>query len=220
MFAMAHVAYLREKARTLRRERQLTIDQIADCLALSRSTIYYWVRDMPIAGSGSGGVWPEAARRKGTKAMQAKYRALRVAAYKEGFESYDMLAGSEPHFRDFVCLYIGEGYKRDRNTVSVCNSDPAVIRVCHGWMLRFARHPLGYSLQYHADQSLPELARFWGGELEVDPAGIRMQRKSNSNQLASRRWRCRYGVLEVRCGDTLFRAQLQAWMDRMRASWV
>jgi excisionase family DNA binding protein len=52
---MAHAAYLREKARTIRIERRLTIDELAERLALPRTTIYYWVRDLPIPGSGSGG---------------------------------------------------------------------------------------------------------------------------------------------------------------------
>jgi hypothetical protein len=34
-----HPAYLREKARELRRHRRLTIDELADCLALPRTTI-------------------------------------------------------------------------------------------------------------------------------------------------------------------------------------
>jgi len=38
MFAM-HAPYLREKARQLRVEKKLTIDQLAERLALSRSTI-------------------------------------------------------------------------------------------------------------------------------------------------------------------------------------
>src|SRR5271167_3909663 len=47
---MAHATYLREKARSMRIERQFTIDELAERLALSRSTIYYWVRDLPIPG--------------------------------------------------------------------------------------------------------------------------------------------------------------------------
>jgi excisionase family DNA binding protein len=58
---MAHPWCLREKARTLRKERQFTIDELAERLALSRSTIYYWVKDLPIPGSGPGGGWPESA---------------------------------------------------------------------------------------------------------------------------------------------------------------
>lgn len=109
MFAMAHARYLREKARSMRIERKLTIDELAERLALSRSTIYYWVRDLPIPGSGSGTGWPAAAQRKGTIAMQRKFRLLREEAYREGIATYRELA-VDPTFRDFVCLYIAEGY--------------------------------------------------------------------------------------------------------------
>jgi hypothetical protein len=218
MFAMSHAPYLREKARTLRRERQLTIDDLAVRLALSRSTIYYWVRDIPIPGSGPGGVWPEAARRKGNRAMQAKYRLLREQAYAEGLASFERLA-ADPQFRDFVCLYIAEGYKRNRNRVALGNSDPAVVRISDRWMRTFAIRPPLYALQYHADQELETLRAFWGRELHTDGNEIRMQRKSNSNGLTGRTWRCRYGVLTVTADDTLFRARLQAWMDCVRRSW-
>jgi excisionase family DNA binding protein len=45
---MAYPAYIRERARELRIEKKLTIDELADRLAVSRTTIYYWVRDLPI----------------------------------------------------------------------------------------------------------------------------------------------------------------------------
>jgi excisionase family DNA binding protein len=168
MFVMAHAGYLREKARSMRVERQFTIDELAERLALSRSTIYYWVRDLPIPGSGSGGEWPEATRRKGTVAMQRKYRLLREAAYAQGMREYEELV---------------------------------------------------FWLQYHADQDLQQLREFWAAELVVEPGSIRMQRKSNSNQLAGRTWRSRYGVLTVRICETPMRARVQAWMDCLRAGW-
>src|SRR5258708_3750112 len=122
---MAHPSYLREKARTLRAQRRLTIDELAERLALPPTTIYYWVQDMPIPGSGPGGGFSTAGQRKGTRAMKRKYRLLREAAYQEGLEEYGVLA-CDPTFRDFVCLYIGEGSKRSRNRVSLANSDPVV----------------------------------------------------------------------------------------------
>ena len=36
-------------------------------------------------------------------------------------------------------MYIGEGYKRSRNRVSIGNSDPAVVRLANSWIRRFAR---------------------------------------------------------------------------------
>jgi transcriptional regulator with XRE-family HTH domain len=213
---MSHPPYLRAKARELRTERRLTIDEIAERLALSRTTIYHWVRDLPpIQRSGRPAT---AGQLKGNLAMQAKYRLLREAAYAEGRASFDELA-VDPSFRDFVCLYLAEGYKRSRNNVSVCNSDPTVVKLCDRWLRHFAVRAPDYAVQYHADQDLEELKRFWGDELGVRPDQIRLQRKSNSNQLAGRTWRSVHGVLTVRVCDTLFRARLAGWMDRLRESW-
>ena len=213
---MSHPPYLRAKARELRTERQLTIDEIAERLALSRSTIYHWLRDLPI---GARRVGPPPPRMLGSRAMQRTYRLAREAAYAEGRATFDELA-SDPTFRDFIGLYLAEGSKRDRNRVQVCNSDVAVVKVCHGWLRRLSAKPMAYSIQYHADQDLAELTRFWGGALGVRPEQIRLQRKSNSNQLAKRTWRSAHGVLSVCVNDTLLRARLDGWMDRLRESWL
>ncbi len=202
----------------MRMERKLTIDELAERLALSRSTIYYWVRDLPIPGSGSGTGWPADAQRKGTLAMQRKFRRLREEAYREGVASYPELV-ADPTFRDFVCLYLAEGYKRNRNDVSICNSDPAVVSVATRWFACLTQARLRFSLQYHADQDLDELGRFWGQTLGIEPDAIKTQRKSNSNQMAGRQWRSEHGVLTVRVLDTLLRARIQAWMDCLRAEW-
>lgn len=176
---MAHPAYIREKARELRIRRRLTIDELAARLALRRSRIYHWVGDLPIPGSGSGGEWPESVRSKGTRAMQRKYRRLREEAYQEGPDAYSELV-AETTFRDFVCLYVAEGYKRNRNVVSICSSDPARIGLCHVWLRRLAGRPLEYAIAYHADQELGLLRQFWAGVLAIDPSVIKVQRKATA----------------------------------------
>jgi len=215
---MAHAAHLRRKARELRAQRKLTIDELAERLALSRSTVYHWVRDLPIPGSGPGGDFPINARRKGNRAMQRKYRLLREQAYRDGWERFEQLC-SDPSFRDFVCLYIGEGSKRCRNRVAICNSDPAIVKLSAAQLRSLSEKRLTFSVQYHADQDLNALRRFWAELLTTRPEAIRVQRKSNSGQLAGRRWRSPHGVLTVTVQDTLLRARLQAWMDRLRAGW-
>jgi transcriptional regulator with XRE-family HTH domain len=215
---MAHPAYIREKAREMRTERRFTLDQIAERLALPRTTIYYWIKDLPVPDEVTHRDNRQAARRKGNRAMQRKYKLLREAAYQDGLESFDELA-REPTFRDFVALYIAEGYKRGRNEVSIGNSDPAVLELATRWIRRSTTKPPTFSIQYHADQDLNELRHFWSEALDVEAAKIRFQRKSNSNQLTGRTWRSRHGVLTVRVGDTLLRCRLQAWMDELRKSW-
>jgi hypothetical protein len=215
---MAHPAYIREKARETRTERRFTLDEITERLALPRTTIYYWIKDLPVPDEVTHSDSRQAARRRASRAAERKYRLLREAAYREGLDSFEEL-GCDPTFRDFVALYIAEGYKRDRNRVSIGNSDPAVLELATRWIRRLTTKSPAFSIQYHADQDLGDLCRFWSEALGVEAATIRLQRKSNSNQLTGRTWRSRHGVLTVRVGDTLLRCRLQAWMDQLRKSW-
>lgn len=212
---MAYPAYVREKARKLRVEKHLSIDEIAERLALPKTTIYYWVRDLPLGRPRRA----NPGQRKGNHGMRSKYRLRRIAAYAQGRLDFARFC-REATFRDFVCLYIAEGYKRNRNVVSVCNSDPTIVLLCAHWVRRFARNPVTYSIQYHADQDLDELRRFWARHLSVEPEEIRFQRKSNSGRLGGRTWRSRYGVLNVCANDTMFRSRLQAWIDCLQEQWL
>lgn len=45
---MAHDAHLREKAIYLRTKHNMTLDEIIEHLGLPRTTIYYWIKDIPI----------------------------------------------------------------------------------------------------------------------------------------------------------------------------
>lgn len=214
---MTYPPYMREKARQLRREKGLTIDEIAKRLAVSRTTVYFWVGDMPrparcVARTGPG-------HSLGNKAMQAKYKRLRDEAYELGHWEFPRLARL-PTFRDFVCLYIGEGYKRNRNTVSVANSDAAAVRLAVYWLDQFTTRRMVFSIQYHADQRPKALLAYWGRELQIPGMSIEFLRKSNSGQLAHRTWRSKYGVLSVKTHDTCLRARVQGWIDRMRDEWL
>ena len=119
-----------------------------------------------------------------------------------------------------MCLYIAEGYKRDRNAVAIGNSDEAVLQVAVKWLRRLTDRSLTFWIQYHADQDAEELRAFWSHALDIDPEDVRFQRKSNSGQLKGRQWRSLHGVLSVRVHDTYFRTRLQAWIDCLKAEWA
>lgn len=87
-------------------------------------------------------------QRKGTFAMQSKYRQLRADAYAQGVAEWDELI-EVPTFRDFIVLSIAEGYKRSLRQLST-------------------RTPV-VTVQYHRDQSEHELRTFWGEVLAVEP---------------------------------------------------
>jgi excisionase family DNA binding protein len=216
---VAHPAYIREKAREMRVKKQLTIDELAERLALSRTTIYYWVRDLPIPTSGSGGGFRTEAQRRGTRAMQAHYRRLRESAYDRALTSFPEMI-QQRGFRDFLILFITEGYRRSSHSVAIANSDPAVVFLAARWMRHLSRRKVTYRVQVHADQDLGKVRQFWSDVLEVDGGAIKLQRKSNSNQLSRRTWRSEHGVLTVRTSDSYFREAMRAWSDRLRTSWL
>jgi hypothetical protein len=212
---MAYPRYLRDRARELRTTKQLTLDELAERLALPKTTVYYWIKDLPLGRERRWSV----GQRKGCLATQAKYRRMRDAAYERGQAEYDELIRL-PTFRDFVVLYIAEGYKRSRNRVSIGNSDDRIVAMAAGWLNMLSANRLVFTLQYHADQSLQDLRDHWGRVLAIDGSTIRLQRKSNSGQLHGRRWRSEHGVMTVIADDTLLRARLQAWIDRIREDWA
>lgn len=215
---MAYPAYIREKARELRAEKKLTIDELAERLAIPRTTIFGWVRDLEIPRTSNDG-WPESARRKGTRAMQVKYRALREAAYEDALHFYLHLS-EIPSFRDFLVLFITEGHRRSRHRVSIANSDSAVVHLAARWMRILSAGDLTYSVQCHVDQVPADVQGFWGKQLGVSPGEIRLLRKSNSGRLNGRTWRSKHGVLAVTADDTYFREAMQAWTDCLRDTWL
>lgn len=130
--------HLREKAISLRTQQQMTLEDIVERLKLPKTTVYYWIKDIPI---------PRTAKQtlgqvNGTQAMQAKFSALREQAYQQGVaEASELL--KDPSFRDFVVLYMAEGYKRNRNAVSIANSDAAIVKLGNFWISQLTRNKIG-----------------------------------------------------------------------------
>jgi hypothetical protein len=198
----------------------MSVDEIAECLAISRTTIHYWTRDIPSDDIKHRDSPARArARAKAARLNTERHKALRDAAYQRGVEEFEGLCG-EPTFVDFVCMYIGEGYKRSRNAVALANSDPKVICLANHWIRRFLKNTVKYQVHHHPEQDPRSLLAFWSAGLGVDPYLISCDRKSNSGRLSGRTWRCKHGVLSVRANDTEFRARLQAWMDRTQEGWL
>jgi hypothetical protein len=138
MFVMTHPPYLREKARQLRTERKMSLDEIAECLALGKTTVWYWIKDLPdpeIRLRDSEG--RQRGRAIAARLNRERAKAARDRAYRQGWGEFPLL-DAEPGFRDFICMYIGEGYKRNRNKVSIANSDPRVVRLGDYWIRRLA----------------------------------------------------------------------------------
>jgi len=165
---MAYPRYLRERAIRMRLQEKFSLLEIAERLALPKTTVYYWIAHIPLQRPRRENGHP------GNVAMQVKYRRIREEAFERGRDEFGQLATADPSFRDFVSLYIAEGYRRNRNRVSIANSDPTVMIFASSWIRRFTERDLDCSLQYHADQQPDQLRAFWAKALSVRTEQIRL----------------------------------------------
>jgi transposase-like protein len=232
-------------ARSLRVEQQFTVDELAARLSLPRSTIYYWVRDLPLRGGahdgrhgegrdGESAAAPAAgpnptagadSREGGSSTAPAPGRMRRKtsreydkAAYEEGLETFEELS-AQPTFRDFICIYLVQGDQRDRMRVALTDSDPAVMRLVSRWIGRLTNKVPFLSLRYGPDQSLNDLRRFWSETTGAEPRAIRVRRSAASKSDEQAVPELPHGLLTVGVDDTLLSARLQGWMHRARESW-
>lgn len=215
---MKAYAHLRAKAVELRTQQRLTLGEICERLALPKTTVYHWIKDIPFTGKHRSALQTRA-QRAGNQASSAKYRKLREEAYQEAWESAATVL-SEQHLRDFVVLYMAEGFKRNRNRVEICNSNPSIVQLAYTQIMKLTQHKIDCRLQCHVDNNEQQLEDYWAQQLGIDAKEIKIQRKSNSGHLQGRQWRSVHGVLAVGVNDTYFRARVQAWMDYIQAEWV
>lgn len=215
---MRDLSLLRQQAITLRTHHNLALDEIAGRLGLHRSTVYNWIKDIPAVRK-ERTLRQTSAQQAGTSANQAKCAARRQQAYSDTYERASELLRNQ-EIRDFVILYLAEGFRRNRNSVAFSNSNPVMVWFANDCMQRLAtnRH-FRYSFQYHVDQDPIALQSFWGSNLNIDPERVKPIRKTNSGHLKSRRFNCEWGVLQIQVSDTTFRAQLQALMDVVQSQW-
>ncbi len=208
--------HLRAKAVELRAG-GMALGDICERLGLGKTTVYYWIKEIPFTGKRSSPRFTKA-RLKASRTNSEKYRKLREQAYEEAWATAEADL-QDRQLRDFVVLYMAEGFKRTRHKVEICNSSPAVMLLSHLHIARGTSRKISYALQCHVDNDEHELTQFWAELLRIDAKSIRIIRKSNSGNLSGRQWRSLHGVLTVSTSDTYFRARLQAWMDFLQAEW-
>lgn len=193
----------------------MTIDQLSRRLGVPRSTIYKWVGDIPVPGSGSGGGFTAEDRGRGTQAMRESRRRQRELYYRFGLENYGQLS-STPAFRDFLVSYVALGKKGDSREVSFTHPDPAMMQLARHWLDTYGRNRLRYRLHLGPDCDVDRAVSYWAKRLGVAAEEIKCEVSGDAN---SPRRSSLLGTLRIASTDTLLRVELQAWIDCARAEW-
>jgi hypothetical protein len=146
----------REKARALRAENR-TLQDIADELDVSKSSVSVWVRDVPFTPS-KRRTGPRLRRHPQQEAKLRQIEALDAAGRARiGTLSEDAF------FTAGVALYAGEGAKGD-GCVKFANTDPTMVRFYCAWLRRFfepEEHRLRVSVYLHQGLDLDAAEEHW-----------------------------------------------------------
>lgn len=196
------------------RAKNFTLPTICERLGLSKGTVFYWIKDIPIPRTEDQRKCTVAASR----ANKEKWEKIRREYYNLG-KNYFSEIERDPHLRDFVIIYLTEGYRKTRNVVQVTNSNINIIQTSHKFIQMFSNKKITYNLQCHVDNDEEKLLDYWSNGLKIDRNHIRIIRKSNSGNLSGRKWRSLYGVMGISVNDTKFRMMIESWMDFIQEDW-
>ncbi len=197
----------REKARTLRKQGK-SVKEIAQEIGVAKSSVSTWVRDIELTKEqveALGNRRPQFGDiHKGSKAVKAKYKELRLQYQKEGRQK----ARERDLLHSQGCmLYWGEGSKA-RDEVQLANSDPDLLRL----FLKFLRESLQVPeekivmvIHCYLDNGLSseEITEYWLKTLDLKPINIRkaiINLQPSSSQQKGRK--LPYGTCHIRVYST------------------
>jgi hypothetical protein len=206
--------HLREKAIKFRKNKGMALPEICERLSLPKTTVYYWIKDIPIDRTEKQKI----SQKKAKLGIVAKHRRLREEEYKKGLEeAADIL--KDQLLRDFVTMYLGEGDRKSRSVVGINNSTPEIMQMALSALDKITEKKRQYSLQVHEDHDVVEVLDFWSAKLKIPRKEIKTHQKTNSSKMKTRNWRSAYGCFRVTVCDTLLKQRLHGWMDYVKNSW-
>lgn len=210
---MVKLRHLKEKALILRRQGK-TLHEICDLLRVKKTTAYYWIKDIKIPITKSQKLQHIMAGME----SQKRFKEIREKAYAE-WDNISQEILNDPLNRDFIVMYMCEGYRKCRNSVAFVNSNPNMIKMAYRWITKNTSNKVQVVLRYYPDHDIEKLLCYWGKLLGIEKSSFKTFLKTSSGNLGGRSMVSEFGLITVRVGDTKLRAKMQALMDSLNKEW-
>jgi len=205
--------HLKLKAIELRKKGH-TLLEICNYLSLPKTTIYEWIKTLNKLSERTQK--QKDCLKKATQKNIEIAKEKRNLSYKQGLEEYEKLSKINL-FKEFIMLYMGEGFRKSKCEVGITNSTLELILLAKYWFELIAPNKdLKYNVQIHVDNNENDIKEYWSKNLKIDKNKIKIIRKSNSGNLSGRKWRSVYGVFSIRFCDTSLKCKINAWMQKIK----
>ncbi|HRY62242.1 MAG TPA: hypothetical protein P5056_00490, partial [Candidatus Paceibacterota bacterium] len=144
-------------------------------LNVSKSTLSYWLREMPLAPKRllelrrKGWSKGEASREKYRETMRRKKEDRSRKIYDKYAERFSRLS-DDSIFVAGLMLYLAEGAKKKESTIVIANTDSGVIKFFMRWLEKYFgidRSEFRIQLHLYEDMDLNKERNFWKKELVI-----------------------------------------------------
>jgi len=173
----------RVKAVSLRKQ-GLSYAAIKERLDVSKSTLSYWLRDLPLSREKINELRSLSPRRiERYRATMRKKREERLSAvYRQVEKTVKKLSDREILIAGLF-LYWGEGGKTKPYTISLTNTDPDMVRFYMKWLrlLGVPKSKIKVRLHTYTDMNLVHIKQFWVDVTKIPLAQFHMPQIKQSN---------------------------------------
>ncbi len=159
----------KQKALELR-EKGWSYSQIKEKLGVNKSTLSGWLHDKPLSEERIRELRDFSPQR--IERYRNTMRKKKEARLREVYEKVSKEIGSlskRDLFLAGLFLYWGEGTKMQQGTVTLTNTNPAMLKVYIQWLEIFGvcRKDLKVKLHLYSDMDIEKSSQFWAKELKI-----------------------------------------------------
>jgi hypothetical protein len=160
---------LKQKALEMR-SRQMSYSQIKEKLGVNKSTLNYWLKDIPLSKERilELGANNEIRIERFRNTMLAKQEVKRDLAYSVVSKDIGKISKREM-FIAGLFLYWAEGGKTRNTTVVLTNTNPTMLKFYLRWLelLKVPKEKLRINLHLYSDMNINEKIEFWSNTLDI-----------------------------------------------------
>lgn len=187
---------------------------VAELSTVPKGTVYYWIKDQPVAA-----LIRRPNTLAATRATVEKWDRSRAAWTDEAALKAPLLL-QDRLFRDFIALFAGEGSRKDRHTVSLVNTDPYIISAAFKAM----RHLPGgssprLSLRLYPDHQVAVELAFWRDFLQLERNHPVVVHIKPSSGLKRELHTCAHGIMRVRFSSVEAKIIVDRCLQLLREEW-
>ena len=159
----------------LRLEKRLSYSAIIQRLKVPKSTLSYWLRDLPLSEKEilelrrSAWIRGEASRELFRNTMRKKREANERIIYLQQLAKFRKVS-RQALFVAGLMLYLGEGDKKEPSRIGIANTDPWILKFFIWWLQKFLDIPrarIRVELHLYTTMDIVEEKKFWRNYLDL-----------------------------------------------------